>query len=127
MSSFSAVVRFGLLIFCGEILCLYSSRILTCNILFFPLFFFFFFAVLGCLLLRRFFSSYGRQVLPSSGMWNLHQGSNPCHLHWQVDSLPPSHQGSPVIFFFDGIFVWILLSGRWYLHTMSLGVSSSVF
>ena len=25
----------------------------------------------------------------------LHQGSNPCLLYWQVDSLPLSHQGSP--------------------------------
>ena len=25
----------------------------------------------------------------------LMQGSNSCLLHWQVDSLPPSHQGSP--------------------------------
>ena len=25
------------------------------------------------------------------------QGSNPCFLHWQVDSLPLSHQGSPLI------------------------------
>ena len=25
----------------------------------------------------------------------LHQGSNPCLLHWQVDSLPLNHQGSP--------------------------------
>ena len=24
------------------------------------------------------------------------QGLNPCLLHWQVDSLPPSHQGSPL-------------------------------
>ena len=23
------------------------------------------------------------------------QGSNPCPLHWQVDSYPPDHQGSP--------------------------------
>ena len=23
------------------------------------------------------------------------QGSNPCLLHWQADSLPLSHQGSP--------------------------------
>ena len=35
----------------------------------------------------------------------LDQGSNPCLLHWQVDSLPLSHQGSPrpcdfYIFFF---------------------------
>ena len=26
----------------------------------------------------------------------LDQGSNPCPMHWQVDSLPPSHQESPV-------------------------------
>ena len=26
------------------------------------------------------------------------QGSNPCHLHWQLDSLPTSHQGSPIYF-----------------------------
>ena len=25
------------------------------------------------------------------------QGSNPCLLHWQADSLPLSHQGSPAI------------------------------
>ena len=25
----------------------------------------------------------------------LDQGSNPCPLHWQADSLPLSHQGSP--------------------------------
>ena len=30
------------------------------------------------------------------GMWDpLDQGSNPCLLHWQEDSLPLSHQGSP--------------------------------
>ena len=27
------------------------------------------------------------------------QGSNPCLLHWQADSLPLSHQRSPVLFF----------------------------
>ena len=27
------------------------------------------------------------------------QGSNPCLLHWQADSLPLSHQGSPIIDF----------------------------
>ena len=26
-----------------------------------------------------------------------HQGSNPCLLHWQADSLPLSHQGSPAL------------------------------
>ena len=29
----------------------------------------------------------------------LDQGSNPCILHWQVDSLPLSHQGSPITIF----------------------------
>ena len=29
------------------------------------------------------------------------QGLNPCLLHWQVDSLSLSHQGSPVIYFFS--------------------------
>ena len=28
------------------------------------------------------------------------QGLNPCLLHWQVDSLPLSHQGSPLMMFF---------------------------
>ena len=32
---------------------------------------------------------------PSPGIF-LTQGSNPCLLHWQVDSLPLSHQGSPL-------------------------------
>ena len=27
------------------------------------------------------------------------QGSNPCPLHWQADSQPLCHQGSPVVFF----------------------------
>ena len=27
------------------------------------------------------------------------QGSNPCPLHWQADSQPLRHQGSPVIYF----------------------------
>ena len=28
------------------------------------------------------------------------QGSNPCPLHWQADSQPLRHQGSPVLLFF---------------------------
>ena len=36
--------------------------------------------------------------LGSCGTWAfgifLHQGSNPCLLHWQADSLPLSHQGN---------------------------------
>ena len=31
----------------------------------------------------------------------LGQGSNPCLLHWQVDSLPPSHQRSPTNILFN--------------------------
>ena len=31
----------------------------------------------------------------------LDQGSNPCLLHWQVDSLPLSHQGSPCTDFIE--------------------------
>ena len=30
------------------------------------------------------------------------QGSNPCLLHWQVDSLLLSHQGRPPILFLKG-------------------------
>ena len=33
-------------------------------------------------------------VAPRHGIFP-DQGSNPCRLHWQVDSLPLSHQGSP--------------------------------
>ena len=32
----------------------------------------------------------------------LDQGLNPGLLHWQVDSLPPSHQGQPLIFLWNG-------------------------
>ena len=30
------------------------------------------------------------------------QGSNPCPLQWQADSQPLRHQGSPILFFFNG-------------------------
>ena len=34
--------------------------------------------------------------LPFPSPWDLlNQGLNPCLLHWQADSLPLSHQGSP--------------------------------
>ena len=33
------------------------------------------------------------------------RGSNPCALHWQADSQPLRHQGSPTIYFFMGISV----------------------
>ena len=32
-------------------------------------------------------------------------GSNPCPLHWQADSQPLHHQGSPVYLYFDFFFV----------------------
>ena len=32
------------------------------------------------------------------GMW-YDQGPNPCFLHWQADSYPLCHQGSPSLFF----------------------------
>ena len=38
------------------------------------------------------------------------QGSNPCPLHWQADSQPLCHQGSPYFFFF---FLNILLKYSW--------------
>ena len=31
------------------------------------------------------------------------QESNPCFLHWQVDSLSPSHQGSPLVYYLCNI------------------------
>ena len=37
--------------------------------------------------------SAARGILPD-------QGSNPCPLHWQADSQPLRHQGSPEIFYF---------------------------
>ena len=32
------------------------------------------------------------------------QGSNPCPLHWQADSRPLRHQGSPLVIFFNFFF-----------------------
>ena len=43
------------------------------------------------------------------------QGSNPCPLHWQVDSSPLRHQGSPVVFIINNNAVTqCLLCGRHY-------------
>ena len=41
------------------------------------------------------------------------QGSNPCLLHWQMDYLPLSHQGSPVLSFLKNLLqhYFILLNG----------------
>ena len=44
----------------------------------------------------------------------LGQGSNPCPLHWQADSQPLRHLGSPLFFFFFDIVLLVfsfLLSG----------------
>ena len=38
------------------------------------------------------------------------QGSNPCPLHWQADSQPLRHQGSPLIFFLFICLISILLT-----------------
>ena len=35
------------------------------------------------------------------------QGSNPCALHWQVDSQPLRHQGSPCFFFLQPEDLWL--------------------
>ena len=41
-------------------------------------------------------SSCGSRAQLLRGMWDLpRQGSNPCPLHWQADSQPLRHQGSP--------------------------------
>ena len=44
----------------------------------------------GSVVAHRFSCSITCRIFPD-------QGSNPCVLHWQADSLPLSHQGSPCI------------------------------
>ena len=39
------------------------------------------------------------------------QGSNPCPLHWQADSQPLRHQGSP-IYIFNCWFHWVFVAVR---------------
>ena len=36
------------------------------------------------------------------------QGSNPCHLHWQADSQPLRHQGSPVAMVLGAVLIPIV-------------------
>ena len=47
-----------------------------------------------------------------------YQGSNPCPLHWQADSQPLRHQGSPESFFFNKrkFYMGILLSLSMFLN-----------
>ena len=53
----------------------------------------------GTQFLVRGLSSCSRWAQLPHGMWVfLNQGSNPCLLHWQMDSQPPDHQGSPYPF-----------------------------
>ena len=40
------------------------------------------------------------------------QGSNPCPLHWQVDSQPLRHQGSPKCYHFWVVFCLVLMSAK---------------
>ena len=40
-----------------------------------------------------------------------HQGSNPCPLHWQTDSQPLRHQGSPPAWFFTPCWWFFFLPG----------------
>ena len=50
--------------------------------------------------LEHWLSNCGAQLSCSMGCGILSdQGSNPCLLHWQADSLPLSHQRSPVLLF----------------------------
>ena len=56
------------------------------------------------LLLRRMSSVVVARAQLPHGMWDLSspdQGSNPCPLHWKVDSLPLDHQGNPSLFLLD--------------------------
>ena len=48
------------------------------------------------------------------------QGSNPCSLHWQADSQPLRHQGSPLTWILKGIlddlFISNCLKASWYIQ-----------
>ena len=39
------------------------------------------------------------------------QGSNPCPLHWQADSQPLCHQGSPTMLFLKNKFIYLFIFG----------------
>ena len=41
------------------------------------------------------------------------QGLNPCHLHWQADSQPLRHQGSPLPSFLKDFFCYLILFYFW--------------
>ena len=51
------------------------------------------------------------------------QGSNPCRLHWQADSQPLRHQGSPICdIFFGRLFFFFYMSGIVFLSYWLFGL-----
>ena len=48
------------------------------------------------------------------------QGSNPCPLHWQADSQPLRHQGSPPLIF---LIIAILICVKWYFVVVLICIS----
>ena len=60
--------------------------------------------------LARSLDSYGARAELLHSMWDLLQPeTEPLFLHWQLDSLPLSHQGSPKLFLKKMIFLFIWL------------------
>ena len=53
------------------------------------------------------------------------QGSNPCPLHWQADSQPLRHQGSPT-HFLTGLFGFLILSSMSCLYILEINPLSVV-
>ena len=54
------------------------------------------------------------------------QGSNPCPLHWQADSQPLCHQGSPSAHFLIGLFDFLILSSMSCLYILEINLLSVV-
>ena len=54
------------------------------------------------------------------------QGSNPCPLHWQADSQPLRHQGSPTIFYNNCLLVHFLEGKNYFLSFLWSSVFSTV-
>ena len=56
--------------------------------------------------------SAARGILPD-------QGSNPCPLHWQADSQPLRHQGSPFLLIFEFYFIYFFIQQVLISHQFS--------
>ena len=72
-------------------------------------------------------SSCGSRAQLLCSMWDLPRpGSNPCPLHWQADSQPLRHQGSPMLSFFIPPFLLLILLSNCmllvYINTFDLGI-----